>query len=39
MHAAKCGGEANPGLCDAMNPYDGEQLRAHLLQVNFTGEW
>ena len=38
MHEVKCGGEKHPGLCDAMDPYDGHQLLKHLLTVNFTGK-
>ena len=35
MHADKCG--SVPGLCDAMDPYDGVELKRYLLKVNFTG--
>ncbi len=37
MHEDFCGGESNPGLCDEMDPYDGELLRQYLLNVKFTG--
>ena len=38
MHADVCGAN-NPGVCDGMDPYNGELLREYLLNVNFTGEY
>ncbi len=38
MHRDFCGGDSNPGLCDEMDPYDGQLLREYLLRVKFTGE-
>lgn len=37
MHEDYCGGEDNPGLCDEMDPYNGELLREYLLNVRFRG--
>ena len=38
MHHDKCGGKNHPGICESMDPYDGELLREYLLNVNFTGK-
>ena len=36
MHADKCGGI--PGVCDEMDPYDGELLRNYLRNSSFAGK-
>ena len=37
MHEDYCGGIRHPGLCAAMDPYDGRELLKYLLRANFTG--
>ncbi len=37
MHEDYCGGEDHPGLCEEMDPYNGELLRQYLLDVKFRG--
>ena len=38
MHEDLCGGASNPGLCNEMDPYDGQLLHSYLLNSRFTGE-
>ena len=38
MHEDYCGGKDNPGLCEELDPYDGELLRSYMLDVRFRGE-
>ncbi len=37
MHEDYCGGDDHPGLCEEMDPYNGELLRQYLLDVKFRG--